>query len=75
MVDALYGRVRAALARGRFPLVYGADCAVLPGAVPALASVAGGAGPVFIDGHEDATPRELSASGEAANVEVAFCWA
>ena len=72
MVDALYERVRAALARGRFPLVYGADCAVLLGAVPALASVAGEAGLVFIDGHEDATPMELSATGEAANMEVAF---
>lgn len=72
MVAVLYGRVRGALARGRFPLVYGADCAVLLAAVPALADVAGAAGLVFIDGHEDATPMELSASGEAANMEVAF---
>ena len=27
--EVLYGRVRDTLARGRFPLVYGADCAVL----------------------------------------------
>jgi arginase len=72
MVDALYDRVRATLARGRFPLVYGGDCAVLLGAVPALASVAGQAGLVFIDGHEDATPMERSATGEAANMEMAF---
>jgi hypothetical protein len=72
MVAVLSGRVRGALARGRFPLVYGADCAVLLAAVPALADVAGAAGLVFIDGHEDATPMELSASGEAANMEVAF---
>jgi len=72
MVDALYERVRSALTRGRFPLIYGADCAVLLGAVPALASVLGVAGLVFIDGHEDATPMELSATGEAANMEVAF---
>src|SRR5450631_3601192 len=72
MVDALYERVRSALTRGRFPLIYGADCAVLLGAVPALASVLGEAGLVFIDGHEDATPMELSATGEAANMEVAF---
>ena len=45
MVDLLYHRVRAALARGRFPLVYGADCAVLLAAVPALASVVGEARP------------------------------
>jgi arginase len=72
MVDMLHGRVRAALARGRFPLLYGADCAVLLGAVPALAGALGAAGLVFIDGHEDATPMELSTSGEAANLEVAF---
>ena len=72
MVDVLYERVRAALSRGRFPLVYGADCAVLLGAVPALASAVGEAGLVFIDGHEDATPMELSATGEAANMEVAL---
>jgi arginase len=72
MVDTLYGRVRAALPRGRFPLVYGADCAVLLGAVPAIADALGSAGLVFIDGHEDATPMERSTSGEAANMEVAF---
>jgi arginase len=72
MAHVLYGRVRDTLARGRFPLVYGADCAVLLAVVPALADVAGAAGLVFIDGHEDATPMELSASGEAANMEVAM---
>lgn len=72
MLEVLYGRVRAALAEGRFPVVYGADCSVLLAAVPALADVAGDAGLVFIDGHEDATPMELSASGEAANMEVAL---
>src|ERR671923_2231971 len=29
MVGAVYDRVRAAVGAGRFPLVYGADCAVL----------------------------------------------
>lgn len=72
MVTALYDRVRVALASGHFPLVYGADCAVLLAAVPALADVAGSAGLVFIDGHEDATPMEASDTGEAANMEVAF---
>jgi arginase len=72
MAGMLYGRVRSTLAQGRFPLVYGADCAVLLAAMPALADVAGAAGLVFIDGHEDATPMELSASGEAANMEVAM---
>jgi arginase len=45
---------------------------VLLAAVPALADVLGGAGLVFIDGHEDATTMEASTSGEAANMEVAF---
>lgn len=44
---------------------------VLLAAVPALADIAGNAGLVVVDGHEDATPMELSASGEAANMEVA----
>ena len=72
MVDRLYGRVQAALAQEHFPLIYGADCAVLLAAVPALADVLGGAGLVFIDGHEDATTMEASTTGEAANMEVAF---
>jgi arginase len=71
MLSAVYDRVRAALAGGRFPLLYGADCAVLMAAVPALADAAGSAGLVFIDGHEDATPLEASDSGEAANMEIA----
>lgn len=72
MVDMLHGRVGDALTRRRFPLLYGADCAVLLAAVPALTDVVGAAGLVFIDGHEDATPMEYSTSGEAANMEMAF---
>jgi arginase len=72
MVGMVQARVRATVAQGRFPLIYGADCAVLLAAVPALADVLGGAGLVFIDGHEDATTMEASATGEAANMEVAF---
>ena len=72
MVGMVQARVRATVAQGRFPLIYGADCAVLLAAVPALADVLGGAGLVFIDGHEDATTMEASITGEAANMEVAF---
>jgi arginase len=72
MVPAVHDRVGTALASGHFPLVYGADCAVLLAAVPALVDAAGSAGLVFIDGHEDATPMEASTTGEAANMEVAF---
>ena len=70
MVAAVHQRVRASLAARRFPLIYGADCTVLLGAIPALKEVHGTAGLVFIDGHEDATPMGLSASGEAANMEI-----
>jgi arginase len=72
MVDAVYARVRATLSLGRFPLLYGADCAVLLGAVPALRDVRGKASLLFIDGHEDATTIELSTMGEAANMEIAL---
>src|SRR6185312_4566545 len=72
MIDALHRRVRSSLAAGRFPFVYGADCSVLLAAVPALRDVAGRAGLVFVDGHEDATPMDLSTSGEAANMEIAL---
>lgn len=72
MVDAVYERVRATLKHGHFPLVYGADCAVILGSVPALRDVIGKAGLLFIDGHEDATTMELSTTGEAANMEIAL---
>jgi arginase len=72
MVTSVYDRVRASLAARHFPLIYGADCAVLLGAVPALRDVYGSAALVFIDGHEDATPMDLSASGEAASMGIAL---
>jgi arginase len=72
MAGALHRQVRASLSAGRFPFVYGADCSVLLAAVPALRDVAGRAGLLFVDGHEDATPMDLSLSGEAANMEIAL---
>jgi arginase len=72
MIEAVYGRVRAALHAGRFPLVYGGDCSVLLGAVPAVRDVYGAAGLIFVDGHEDATTMEQSTTGEVANMEIAF---
>jgi arginase len=71
-VTAIEREVAAVLSRDNFPLVYGGDCSALLGAVPALARVAGATGLLFLDGHEDATPMELSSSGEAANMEVAI---
>jgi arginase len=70
MVDAVHARVGAALAAGRFPLVYGGDCTVLLGAVPALRDVVREAGLVFVDGHEDTTSLDASPDGEAANMEI-----
>src|SRR5450631_3997456 len=72
MVEATYSRVRATLQAERFPLIYGADCAVLLGAVPALRDVCGSAALLFVDGHEDATTMEQSTTGEAANMEIAL---
>jgi arginase len=72
MVEAVYARVRDALRDGRFPLLYGGDCAALLGAVPALRDVVGSAGLIFVDGHEDATTMEESETGEAANMEIAL---
>jgi arginase len=72
MVEATYSRVRATLLADRFPLIYGGDCSVLLGAVPALRDVCGGAGLLFVDGHEDATTMEQSTTGEAANMEIAL---
>ena len=72
MIDTVYGRVRGSLAERRFPLLYGADCAVLLGAVPALRDEAGAAGLLFLDAHEDATTMAASPDGEAANMEIAL---
>jgi arginase len=72
MVEAVHVRVRAALQDGRFPVLYGGDCSVLIGAVPAVRDVCGTAGLVFVDGHEDATTMEQSTTGEAANMEIAL---
>jgi arginase len=72
MVEATYARVRAALQADRFPVIYGGDCSVLLGAVPALRDVCGSTALLFVDGHEDATTMEQSTTGEAANMEIAL---
>jgi arginase len=72
MVAGVYTRTSTALRDGRWPLLYGGDCAVLLGAIPALRDAQGRAGLLFIDGHEDATTMEGSDSGEAANMEIAL---
>jgi arginase len=70
MIETVHGRVQAALAAGRFPIVYGADCTVLLGAVPALRDVVGRAGLITLDAHEDTTSLDSSPDGEAANMEI-----
>jgi arginase len=72
MIEKLYDRVYASLVADHFPFVYGADCAVLLAALPALRDALHEPGLVFIDGHEDATPMELSPNGEVANMEIAL---
>jgi arginase len=72
MVESVNARVGAALGAGSFPILYGGDCAVLLGAVPAVRDAVGAAGLLFVDGHEDATTIEESTTGEAANMEIAL---
>jgi len=72
MVEATYARVCSALQDDRFPLLYGGDCSVLLGAIPAVRDTYGNAGLLFVDGHEDATTLEGSTTGEAANMEIAL---
>ena len=62
-------RVGARRGGGRFPLVYGGDCTTLLGTVPAPART-GPLGLLFVDGHEDTMPLDVSEDGEAANTEI-----
>ena len=70
MLTELDERTGAALAAGRFPVVYGADCSAPLATVPALKSAGGHAGLLHLDAHEDATPMGRTDSGEAANMEI-----
>jgi arginase len=70
MTEALNRRVAEAVAAGRFPVVYGGDCSSLFGIVTGLRDHVGDVGLVFIDGHEDTMPLDVSEDGEAANTEI-----
>lgn len=70
MTNALNIRVGEAIAAGRFPVVYGVDCSSLFGIVTGLRDHVGDVGLVFIDGHEDTMPLDVSEDGEAANTEI-----
>ncbi len=70
MTDALNEKVGASVGAGRFPLVFGGDCSMLLGIVTSLRDQVGDVGLVFVDGHEDTMPLDVSEDGEAANAEI-----
>ena len=70
MTASLNHRIGKALRNKRFPIVYGGDCAALLGIVTGLRDHAGSVGLVFVDGHEDTMPLDVSEDGEAANTEL-----
>jgi arginase len=70
MTTQLNDRVGAAVTEGRLPIVYGGDCSTLLGIVTGLRDHVGDVGLVFIDGHEDTMPLDVSEDGEAANTEI-----
>ena len=69
MVDRVGECASRAASLNRFPFVYGGDCTTLLGTIPALGATAP-VGLLFIDGHEDTMPLDVSEDGEAANTEI-----
>lgn len=69
MTEQVGSRVTAAVNAERFPLVYGADCTTLLGTIPAI-TTREPIGLLFVDGHEDTMPLDVSEDGEAANSEI-----
>jgi arginase len=69
MVQHVGSPVRASVEQGQFPVVYGGDCTTLLGIVPQV-NQGRRTGLVFIDGHEDTMPLDVSTDGEAANTEL-----
>jgi len=70
MIDALHEGVGSSVAAGRFPIVFGGDCSSLLGTMTGVRDAIGAVGLLFIDGHEDTMPLDVSEDGEAANAEV-----
>jgi arginase len=70
MMESVGAAVSLAVANGRFPLVHGGDCTTLLGTIPALRRDTGPVGLLFVDGHEDTMPLDVSEDGEAANTEI-----
>ena len=69
MVESVGEAVRRAVDNGHFPVVHGGDCTTLLGTIPALRRTAP-VGLLFVDGHEDTMPLDVSEDGEAANTEI-----
>lgn len=70
MVERLGDAVSRAVSEHRFPVVFGGDCSTLLGSIPALRRTEGPVGLLFLDGHEDTMPLDVSEDGEAANTEI-----
>ena len=70
MTDALNERVARDIRAGIFPVVYGGDCSSLLGSMTGLRDAVGSCGLLFVDGHEDTMPLDVSEDGEAANTEI-----
>jgi arginase len=72
LVAATREAVGRSLDAGRRPLLVGADCPVLLGALAAGRDRHGAVGLLLVDGHEDAWPPRQSDTGEASDSEVAL---
>ena len=64
--------VAAVLEEGGRPLVVDGDCTILVGALTAAKERFGRVGLAFVDGHLDFFGGDTSASGEAADMDLAF---
>ena len=69
MSAALEREVGRVVDAGSFPVVIGGDCSILLG-IMAGAQAGAPVGLLFIDGHEDTMPLDVSEDGEAANAEL-----
>jgi arginase len=72
LVESIELAAGRSLDRGRRPLLVGADCPVLLGALAAGRERHGEVGLLLVDGHEDAWPPRASDTGEASDSEVAI---
>lgn len=63
--------VASVLLRGRRPFVLGGDCSILPGALAGAHVAIGSLSLWMVDGHPDALDGATSATGEAADMDLA----